>query len=128
NEEERIEGMWNIQVQGVVSVAPTDKRRDGDKPELYNTSYLLLQGEQDADIGDVRGERQYDRTNFRPYSDYFKASLFIANANHVHFNSDWGSRDLSLPRGIFLDKSSLIDVSDQQEIAKVYFTAFFERV
>ena len=128
NDEEIIEGMRDIQVQGVVSVAPTDKRIDGDKPELYNTSYLLLQGAQDADISDFRGERQYYRTNFGPYSDYFKASLFIANANHVHFNSDWGSRDLSLPRGIFLDKSSLIDVSDQQEIAKVYFTAFFERV
>src|SRR5699024_1089453 len=83
-----------------------------------------LQGAQDADISDFRGERQYYRTNFGPYSDYFKASLFIANANHVHFISDWGSRDLSLSRGILLDKISLIYVFDKQVNDKLTFNLF----
>src|SRR5699024_3300790 len=64
NDEEIIEGMRDIQVQGGVSVAPTDKRIDGDKPELYNTSYLLLQGAQDENNSDLRGERQYYSTKF----------------------------------------------------------------
>lgn len=122
------EGMKDIQIEGVAALAPTDKTIDGEKPELHNISYLLLQGAQDADISDFRGDQQYYRSTMDAYSNHFKTSLFIANANHVYFNSDWGNRDLSLPRGLFLGLDSLMDASEQRQIAKVYFSAFFERV
>src|SRR5699024_7305295 len=50
------------------------------------------------------------------------------NANHVHFNTSWGTNDLSYPRGVFLNRLSLINKHDQQLIAQTYFTAFFKKV
>lgn len=120
--------MEDISIKAVAALAPTDKSIDGDKPDLHNTSYLVLQGARDADISDFRGDRQYERTTFDPDGDGFKTSLYIAGANHTQFNTSWGSLDLSFPRGVFLNRSETMDASEQRTIAKGYLSAFFERV
>ncbi|GGM26195.1 hypothetical protein GCM10011351_09790 [Paraliobacillus quinghaiensis] len=123
-----VDSMENIQIKGVVSLAPTDKIIKGKRPRLDNISYLLLQGARDGDVNNLRGERQFYRTNFDKESDGFKASLYIEDANHSQFNTNWGRMDNSLPRGLFLNQAQIMEPESQRQIAKVYISAFFERV
>lgn len=127
NDDELLESMESIDIKGIVSIAPTDKRINGDKPSIHNTSYLLLHGARDADVSSFR-DQPFQRTTFDADYDGFKASVYIADANHTHFNSEWGSMDLSFPRGAFLNQQQTLDPEDQQQLAKVYLSAFFESV
>ncbi|MCZ0703119.1 dienelactone hydrolase [Natronobacillus azotifigens] len=122
------EELATINIEGVVALAPTDRRVDGKKANLNNVSYLVIQGARDADVNDFRGDHQFYRTNFSKDDQGFKASLYIADANHSQFNSEWGRMDNSLPRGIFLNRKQTMDPEDQRRIAKVYLSAFFESV
>lgn len=55
-----------------------------------------------------------------------KSSLYIADANHSQFNSDWGGYDQTLPAGLFLNRAQIMDADKQRQIAKVYVSAFLE--
>ncbi|WP_027091336.1 hypothetical protein [Cohnella thermotolerans] len=112
-------------VRAVVALAPTDMAVDGQKARLQDVSYLTMQGASDADVSSFDGERQYARTGFAPGSSGVKASLYIADANHGQFNTDWGDRDESLPTGLFLKKPGLSG-EEQRQIAKAYVSAFLE--
>lgn len=120
------EAWKQIDIQGVIALAPTDYSVDGRRSTLYDVSYLVLQGARDGDVNNFYGERQYMRTSFSEGSDMFKASVYIDNANHSRFNSDWGYGDLSLPERIFLNPWKMMDAKDQRQIAKVYVSAFVE--
>lgn len=113
-------------IQAVAALSPTDTSVDGKRAELENVYYLTLHGAQDADLNHFYGASQYSRTSFPVRSERFKASLYIAHANHVHFNTAWGDYDSSLPKGLFLNLRDLISAEDQRQIAKVYVSAFFE--
>ncbi len=127
-DEDVLESMSAVNIRGVVALAPTDKSVDQQKPYLHNVSYLALQGARDADISDFRGDRQFYRTSFDPDVDGFKATLYIADANHAQFNTSWGRLDQSLPKGVFLNQRQTMAPHDQRQIAKVYVSAFMERV
>src|SRR5699024_6531278 len=111
----------------VAAIAHTDKSIESKTANIHNTSYLLLHCTHDADVSSIR-EQGFYRTTFDPNHDGFKAAVYISDANHTHFNSDWGSMDLSFPRGIFLNQKQTLDPEDQQQVAKVYLSAFFESV
>lgn len=119
-------------IKTVVAIAPTDKQVDKKYTDLKNINYLTIQGAMDGDVSDFDGERQYARTTFNQEKDkttenpWIKSTLYVEAANHSQFNSAWGSRDISLPQGLFLRRSDIIDTASQQEIAKVYVTAFLE--
>lgn len=113
-------------IQAVAALAPTDKKVDGMSAKLQNVSYLTLQGAKDGDVNDFDGDRQYMRTSFTRDADHFKASLYIADANHSQFNTGWGNRDISYPKGLFLTRKDMLSADEQREIAKVYITAFLE--
>ncbi|GGD54134.1 alpha/beta hydrolase family protein [Paenibacillus nasutitermitis] len=116
----------DIEVQAVIGIAPTDKTVDKQLASLDDIYYLTLQGANDGDVDTFTGERQYIRSTFTPGSERFKASLYIARANHSRFNSDWGTRDDSLPGGLLLTQKGMMDAADQQQIAKVYVSALME--
>lgn len=128
NDEKLLESMDNVHIQAVIAIAPTDNKVDGKYPSIHNTSYLLLHGARDADVYDYRGDQQFYRATFDKNYDGFKTTLYIADANHTQFNTNWGSMDLSLPRGLFLNRKQTMEPEDQQQIAKVYLSAFLERV
>lgn len=119
-------------IKTVIAIAPTDKQVDKKYTELKNINYLTIQGAMDGDVSDFDGERQYARTTFKQEKDktiehlWIKSTLYVEAANHSQFNSAWGSRDISLPQGFFLRHSDIIDTASQQEIAKIYVTAFLE--
>ncbi|GIO42383.1 poly(ethylene terephthalate) hydrolase family protein [Paenibacillus apis] len=125
-----LEGLEQYQIQAVAAIAPTDKKVDGNLAELENINYLTLQGARDGDVSDFDGERQYVRTSFTSSSGdeeyYFKAALYIGDANHSQFNTGWGRHDVSYPKGILLNRQGLLTPAEQRQIAKVYISAFLE--
>ncbi|NLI61029.1 MAG: alpha/beta hydrolase [Clostridiales bacterium] len=121
-----LEGVEKFQIQSVIGLATTDKAVDDKIPHLWETNYLVIHGAQDADVNSFRGDRQYERASFSSDSKKFKASLYLAEANHSYFNTDWGKKDLSLPGGLFLNHRDTMDSKEQREITKVYVSAFLE--
>lgn len=113
-------------IASVIALAPTDKVIDGQQAKLMDVNYLALQGARDGDVHDFYGDRQYIRSAYSRGSTAFKSSLYIADANHSQFNTDWGLYDQSLPAGLFLSRAHIMDGEEQRTIAKVYVSAFLE--
>ncbi|UTR10639.1 alpha/beta hydrolase [Evansella sp. LMS18] len=128
SEDLSLQGIDEIGIEAVIALAPTDRRTDDMRSELHETYYLLLHGARDGDLHIFHGDRQYERTSFDEGSERFKASLYIGEANHSQFNTDWGRSDMSLPGGIFTNRDNLLEPEEQQEIAKVYISAFMGAV
>ncbi|SEM64547.1 hypothetical protein [Paenibacillus sp. OV219] len=116
----------NVSIQAVIAIAPTDNTVDKQQAQLKDTYYLSLQGASDGDVDTFNGERQYIRSSFSSGSDRFKSTLYIGEANHSRFNTEWGTMDDSLPGGLLLRRAGMMDADYQREVAKVYVSAFLE--
>jgi dienelactone hydrolase len=112
-------------VRAIIAIAPTDFTMD-DQYITNDINYLVIQGAQDGDVSTFSGDRQYERTTVANKEFAFKSSLYIEGANHGQFNTNWGSMDLSLPTGLFLSNTPIMDGLDQRRIAKTYIAAFLE--
>lgn len=120
---------FNFNIRSVVAIAPVDEQwRPADQPNpLTDVSYLVLQGSHDADLYYFDGIQQYNRASFtRPTLEAFKASVYIYRANHGQFNTSWGNRDSTGVKGQFLNRAALLTAEEQEQIAKVYISAFLE--
>ncbi|MGU3470455.1 hypothetical protein ACLBWT_04710 [Paenibacillus sp. D51F] len=117
-----------VSILAVAALAPTDTITDGERAQLSGVSYLVLQGDRDADLTDFYGERQYNRTGIEPDSDDFKAAVYIPDANHSRFNSDWGTMDNSLPGGLLLSQKGLLSGQEQRAVASYFISAFMDAV
>ncbi|WP_162341500.1 alpha/beta hydrolase family protein [Paenibacillus paridis] len=115
-----------ITIESVIAIAPTDKQVDDKSANLSDVNYLTLQGARDADVNNFYGDRQYSRTTFQEQANQFKAALYIADANHSQFNSDWGRMDERPPGGLFLSRKQLLKAEEQRQISKVYVSAFLQ--
>ncbi|RAP77802.1 chlorophyllase/cutinase-like alpha/beta fold protein [Paenibacillus montanisoli] len=125
-DDKSLTGLKGIGIQAVIGIAPTDTNVDKKKPQLRDKYYLSLQGASDGDVDTFNGERQYIRSSFSPDSERFKATLYIGEANHSRFNTDWGTMDDSLPGGLLLRNSDMMPAEDQRQVAEVYVSAFLE--
>lgn len=123
-----VDQMENVSIQGVVAIAPTDKKIQDQFAQLHNVSFLLLHGAKDADVSSYRSDRQFYRATFDEVDDGFKASVYLTEGNHTQFNTSWGRKDLSYPRGLFLSHQQTMQPEEQQKIAQVYLGAFFESI
>ncbi len=115
-------------VRAVIGLAPTDTVVDGKLTQLKDVSYLTLQGAKDSDLVNFYGDRQYIRTTFSGTSEAFKASLYIEDANHSQFNTEWGESDNAWPAGLFISPKELLEPDEQRQVAKAYVSAFLEAV
>lgn len=128
-DDESLQSMPPFQIKALAALAATDNKVKVDEPGSYQLNdvyYLTIQGAMDADVSNFYGARQFNRTAYPTGSDRFKTSLYIAGANHSHFNTDWGTLDLRVPGGLFLTGVNRMSKLDQQAIAQVYLSAFFE--
>jgi len=116
-----------IGIRAVAAIAPTDTKVDGQSALLNDIDYLTVHGARDADVDDFYGDRQYIRTSFTPGSSHFKASLYVRDANHSRFNSDWGPYDQAMPLGLLLNTRDLLSGEESRQIVKVYLSAFLDR-
>lgn len=116
----------NFQIQSIVAIAPIDRAIQERWVRLKNVNYLVLQGSQDSDVNTYYGDRQFRRISFHDDQYRFKAGLYIAGANHGQFNSEWGDADTSMPTALLLNKSEIMEMEEQQKIAKTYIASFLE--
>ncbi|MFX3633649.1 MAG: alpha/beta hydrolase family protein [Candidatus Pristimantibacillus sp.] len=126
SKDDSLSSLEDVQIQTVIALAPTDKKVDDLSARLTDVNYLTIQGARDGDVNSFYGDRQYIRTSFTPGSNYFKASLYMSEANHSRFNSDWGTMDERLPGGLILNQEGMMDEEDQRLAAQIYVSAFLE--
>ncbi len=118
---------FHFGIKGVVTIAQIDKRYRR-RINLKNINFLSLHGSYDTDEASFFGFRQYQRVKFTDSSFHFKSGLYIHRANHGQFNSVWGRIDAGPPNSWLLNIKPLIPLEEQQQIAKVYVSAFAEVV
>ncbi len=125
-EDARIRLDYGFSIRGVVAIAPEVGvyRPGGRVAEPQDVSYFVVQGSQDG-MG-FRGSRQYERVRFTRDGGWFKAGLYVEGADHGQFNSAWGRLDLLGLENGFLNRRPFLSQADQQQIARVYISAFFE--
>ncbi|MFD2611744.1 poly(ethylene terephthalate) hydrolase family protein [Paenibacillus gansuensis] len=121
-----LDSLNGLNIKAVAAVAPTDTTVDHTAAKLKDTYYFTMQGAQDGDVNNFNGEEQYIRSSFSEGTERFKSSLYIGEANHSQFNSDWGRMDNSMPDGILLSRKGMLKAAEQRKIAKVYLSAFLE--
>ena len=121
---------FGFDIKGVVAIAPADGqyRPRGQLVALADTNYLTIQGSMDGDAQSFMGSSAYSRAGFSGNSFKFKSSVYIYRANHSQFNDDWGHCDSNVSMcGVFNDRNMLTK-AQQQQIAKVYISAFVDSV
>ncbi|PZD96258.1 alpha/beta hydrolase [Paenibacillus sambharensis] len=126
DEDPLLESLQNVHIKAVAALAPTDRTVDKKSAYLRDIHYLTLQGARDADVNNFYGDQQYNRTSFSKNSNIFKSAVYLPDANHSRFNTDWGSYDLSMPGGILLDTGNVMSAEEQRLAAQVYLSAFME--
>jgi hypothetical protein len=110
---------WHIRAG--ISIAPTDYLHSGD-PEI---PLLVIYGSND---GDVSGDWP-DRTCFSIYDEAGRprSFVFVYGATHDRFNSVWAPTALNVEFDITpSDIPNLISITDHENVAKGYVTAFFQ--
>ncbi len=119
---------YHFKLGAVVAIAPIDgqyKPRDRGTP-LTDVNYFTLAGSLDGDVTSFGGSAQYSRDDLTGRTPAFKASLYVKDADHNQFNTTWGRNDLGVPWEFLLDERGLLAPPAQQQIAKVYLSAFLQ--
>lgn len=119
---------YDFHIKSLIAIAPCadQYRPSGRDVELSDVNYLLIHGANDQDVSYMMGEKQYQNISFTGEGDYFKAYLYIADANHGQFNSKWGRFDLSTPFNMMLNTKNLIPKKTQQNTLKIAVKKFLD--
>lgn len=119
---------YHFPIKAIVAIAPVDGQYEpgGTRTKLKDINYFVFHGAQDADVTSFMGSMQYERVSFEDSSYHFKTGLYIQGANHGQFNTSWGDNDTGNPLKGLLNLKQQLDEKTQQEIAKVYISAFLE--
>ncbi|PZX57944.1 alpha/beta hydrolase family protein [Algoriphagus chordae] len=119
---------YHFNIESIVAIAPVDGQYQAGntKTALKDINYFAIHGAQDADVTSFAGSMQFERISFQDTSYHFKSGLYVYGANHGQFNTSWGNNDSGNPFVGLLNLKQQLDESSQQEIAKVYISAFLE--
>ncbi|WP_298329519.1 hypothetical protein [uncultured Dokdonia sp.] len=119
---------YNYNINTIIAIAPVDGQYEpgNTRTSLKDINYFVMHGAQDGDVSSYAGSKQYERITFSDSTDYIKSGLYIQGANHGQFNTSWGDNDAGLSVTQFLNNKQLLPKKDQEEIAKVYISAFLE--
>ncbi len=124
----RVRFDFGFNIRSVLAIAPVDGQYKpaGEPTRLENLNYFVLHGSWDGDMKSFHGARVLERTRFTGDGDWFKATLYIHHANHGQFNTVWGRSDTGGPYTAFLNLRPMLPAGDQQQIARVFISAFLE--
>ncbi len=119
---------YNYNINTIIAIAPVDGQYEpgNTRTSLKDINYFVMHGAQDGDVSSFAGSKQYERITFSDSTDYIKSGLYIQGANHGQFNTSWGANDAGLSVTPFLNNKQLLPKEDQEQIAKVYISAFLE--
>ena len=116
---------YGFAIRSLVAIAQVDQRYHR-RLAIEDVNFLALQGSYDSDEPAFHGLRQFNRTQLNADDYHFKAGVYVHGANHGQFNSIWGREDFSPPGSWLLNLAPLISADDQQQVAKVFVTAFLK--
>src|SRR5690606_2416818 len=119
---------FNFPIKAYIAIAPVDGQY---KPAsilatLHDVNYFVIQGTHDMDMQSYGGLSTYKRIQYSPSYQGFKAGLYVHHANHGQFNTSWGKYDASRPFINQFNMTNVIEAKDQEQIAKVYISAFLD--
>jgi hypothetical protein len=119
---------FNFHIKAYIAIAPVDGQY---KPAeilapLKDINYFVIQGTHDMDMQSYGGLSPYMRIKYSPSYNGFKAGLYVHHANHGQFNTSWGRYDGSSPFINQFNMTNLMPAHDQEQIAKVYISAFLD--
>lgn len=119
---------YGFNIVALAAIAPVDGqfKPAGLPIRLENVDYFIMHGSHDGDIRSFQGLEQYQRIKFTDPDFHFKTALYIFGANHGQFNDNWGLQDASYPSATLYELGGIISKNEQQKIAEVYLSAFFE--
>ncbi|MBP2024894.1 MFS transporter [Peptoniphilus stercorisuis] len=119
---------YNFNIKGVISISPTVDQYNpsGKDIKLKDVNFLTIHGTHDKDVTGFQGMKLYNNTYFTEESNNFKSAVYVAYANHGQFNSRWGSADTDPPQSLIVNKKSLLEVEEQEEILCKYVYEFLQ--
>lgn len=119
---------FNFNIKAYVAIAPVDGQYQPASilAPLEDINYFVIQGVHDMDMQSYGGLATYKRIQYSPNYKGFKAGLYVHQANHGQFNTSWGRYDSSSPYVNQFNMTNLMPENEQQQIAKVYISAFLD--
>lgn len=120
---------YGFSIRSVVAIAPCDGQYKpaGHPTTLEDVNYLAIQGGHDSDVRTFMGLWQFNRVRFTGGDFRFKSAIYVYQANHSRFNTDWGNLDAVIPPAIWtINEKPLMDAAKQRRVAKVLISAFLE--
>ncbi|CAF3579604.1 unnamed protein product [Rotaria sp. Silwood1] len=119
---------YNFGIKALFSIAGTDDGYMllGRSLESYDVSMFGIHGVYDADLSSFLFQSKLTNLKFTPNStNYnFKASLYVHQANHGQFNTNWGRYDLAPATDKFINVRPVMSIEQQQHICKIYMSTF----
>ena len=106
-----------VSFKGVISLAPTDAGASTGKPSGY--AYMAILPAGDYDVSGNDGARFYDQA----VPDPFKCQLYIHNACHNFFNTEWVNDEAGTRAG-----PAVMSKAEQKKILAVFGSAFYRAV
>ncbi|NLC41619.1 MAG: hypothetical protein GX775_02005 [Erysipelothrix sp.] len=108
---------YQFDIENLLAIAPTYNQYSLSRYPT-DVNYVVLHGAHDQDVRTFRGEQTFRRINVSGES--FKSSLYIANANHGQFNSQWGQYDTRLPNAFNTNTNNLLSASQQEQLVSIF--------
>jgi hypothetical protein len=119
---------YHFNLRAIGAIAPADQQYllRGHPTPMRDTNYFVIQGSMDGDVTSFVGAAQYARDDLTGVTKAFKASAYVKDANHTQFSTGWGRYDVWLPSRFLLDERPLLKPQEQQQVLKVYLSAFLQ--
>lgn len=122
---------YNFGIKALFSIGATI---DGYQPlgrslQYSDVNLFAIQGIYDGDTNDFIFQSTINRLKFTSNRDYyFKASLYVQQANHGQFNTDWGRWDLNFGTDKWMNIRPVMTMDDQQHLCRIYMSAMMNFV
>jgi hypothetical protein len=119
---------FNFAIRSIIAIAPVDGQYQPANRlvPVRDVNYLVFHGSHDGDVSGFMGLRQYQRVEFSPGFDGFKALVFVYRANHGQWNTVWGAHDNGPRSARILDLRTLMPAEEQRQFGRVYISAFLD--
>ncbi|CAF3516125.1 unnamed protein product [Rotaria sp. Silwood1] len=123
---------YSFGIKALFSIGGTDDNYMplGRTLQLYDVTMFAIHGIYDADVSSFLFQSKLTNLKFTSKSmNYnFKASLYVHQANHGQFNTDWGRYDLISGAKQYMNVRPIMTMEEQQHISKIYMSALMNIV
>jgi hypothetical protein len=120
---------YNFQIKVLFSISGTSDgyMSLGRSIQFSDVTLFAIHGIYDGDVTEFLFQSQITNLKFTSNSSYhFKASLYVHQANHGQFNSNWGRYDLGSDAKNWMNVHSLITKEEQEHICRIYMSALMK--